>query len=34
MRGLVLKSHWEPTASLVYLVRKEVPASKFSAESI
>jgi len=25
MRGLVLKSHWEPTASLVYLVRKEVP---------
>ncbi len=25
MRGLVLKSHWEPTASLAYLTRKEVP---------
>jgi hypothetical protein len=25
MRGLVLKSHWEPTASMAYLVRKEVP---------
>jgi Family of unknown function (DUF6282) len=24
-RGLVLKNHYEPTASLVYLVRKEVP---------
>jgi hypothetical protein len=25
MRGLVLKSHWEPTASLAYMTRKEVP---------
>src|SRR5438270_4079810 len=25
MRGLVLKNHWESTASLAYLVRKEVP---------
>lgn len=25
MRALVLKSHWEPTASLAYLVRKAVP---------
>ena len=25
MRGLVLKSHWEPTATVAYLVRKEVP---------
>jgi hypothetical protein len=25
MRGLVFKSHWEPTASIAYLVRKEVP---------
>jgi hypothetical protein len=25
MRGLVLKNHWEPTASVAYLVRKEVP---------
>jgi Family of unknown function (DUF6282) len=25
MRGLVLKSHWEPTATIAYLVRKEVP---------
>ena len=25
MRGVVLKSHWEPTASIAYLVRKEVP---------
>ncbi|HZE12380.1 MAG TPA: DUF6282 family protein, partial [Chthoniobacterales bacterium] len=25
VRGLVLKSHWEPTASMAYLVRKEVP---------
>src|SRR5438270_10134179 len=25
MRGLVLKSHYEPTASIAYLVRKEVP---------
>jgi hypothetical protein len=25
MRGLVLKNHWEPTASIAYLVRKEVP---------
>lgn len=25
MRGLVLKNHWEPTASLAYVVRKEVP---------
>ena len=24
MRGLVLKSHWEPTAMLAYLARKEV----------
>lgn len=25
MRGLVFKSHWEPTASFAYLVRKAVP---------
>jgi hypothetical protein len=25
MRGLVLKSHWEPTATIAYLARKEVP---------
>src|SRR5262252_6416500 len=25
MRGIVLKNHWEPTASLAYIVRKEVP---------
>ena len=25
MRGLVLKNHYEPTASLAYVVRKEVP---------
>src|SRR5207245_10448064 len=25
MRGLVLKNHYEPTASLAYLVRKEAP---------
>jgi hypothetical protein len=25
MRGLVLKSHWESTAALAYIVRKEVP---------
>lgn len=25
MRGLVMKNHYEPTASLAYLVRKEVP---------
>src|SRR6266700_2568919 len=25
MRGLLLKNHYEPTASLAYLVRKEVP---------
>lgn len=25
MRGLVLKNHWEPTASLAYVTRKEVP---------
>jgi hypothetical protein len=25
MRGLVLKNHYEPTASLAYIVRKEVP---------
>src|SRR6476620_11067892 len=25
MRGLVFKSHWEPTASMAYLVRKAVP---------
>jgi hypothetical protein len=25
MRGLVLKSHYEPTAALAYVVRKEVP---------
>jgi len=25
MRGLVMKNHWEPTASMVYLLRKEVP---------
>ena len=27
MRGLVLKSHWEPTATLAYLARKEVPGA-------
>ena len=25
MRGLVFKNHYEPTASLAYLIRKEVP---------
>src|SRR5580704_12607245 len=25
MRGLLLKNHYEPTASLAYIVRKEVP---------
>ena len=25
MRGLVMKNHWENTAALVYMVRKEVP---------
>jgi hypothetical protein len=25
MRGLVLKNHWEDTAALAYMVRKEVP---------
>ncbi len=25
MRGLVLKNHYQPTASLAYVVRKEVP---------
>src|SRR5579863_8282966 len=25
MRGLVLKNHWESTAALAYVVRKEVP---------
>src|ERR1700744_1706957 len=25
MRGLVLKNHYQPTASLAYIVRKEVP---------
>jgi len=25
MRGLVLKSHWEPTATIAYLVRQQVP---------
>jgi hypothetical protein len=25
MRGLVLKNHWEPTASLAYMVHKQVP---------
>jgi hypothetical protein len=25
MRGLVLKNHWEPTDSLAYVLRKEVP---------
>jgi hypothetical protein len=25
MRGLVLKNHWEPTASLAYMARKAVP---------
>src|SRR5207245_11676174 len=25
MRALVLKNHYEPTASLAYIVRKEVP---------
>ena len=25
MRGLVMKNHWEDTAALVYMVRKEVP---------
>ena len=25
MRGMVIKSHYEPTASIAYLVRKEVP---------
>jgi hypothetical protein len=25
MRGMVMKNHWEDTAALVYLIRKEVP---------
>ena len=25
MRAIVLKNHYEPTASLAYIVRKEVP---------
>src|ERR1700689_24250 len=25
MRGMVMKNHWEDTAALVYMVRKEVP---------
>lgn len=25
MRGLVMKNHWEPTASLAFMVRKQVP---------
>ena len=25
MRGMVLKSHWEKTSTMAYLVRKEVP---------
>jgi len=25
MRGLVLKNHWQPTASLAYMVRRQVP---------
>jgi hypothetical protein len=25
LRGLVLKNHFEPTATLAYLLRKEVP---------
>ena len=25
MRGMVMKNHWESTAALVYMVRKEVP---------
>src|SRR5246127_1083170 len=29
MRGLVLKNHYEPTASLAYIVRKEVPGIEF-----
>jgi hypothetical protein len=28
VRGLVLKNHYEPTASLAYVVRKEVPGSE------
>jgi len=34
MRGLVLKNHYESTASLAYVVRKEVPGSRSSAASI
>ena len=25
MRGMVMKNHWQPTASLAYLMRKQVP---------
>src|SRR5258708_8768730 len=25
MRGMVMKNHWEDTAALVYMIRKEVP---------
>src|SRR6185503_12059075 len=32
MRGLVLKSHWEPTASMAYLVRKAVPGIEVFGE--
>ena len=33
MRAIVLKNHYEPTASLAYIVRKDVPESRSSAES-
>jgi len=25
LRGLVIKNHWEPTATVAYLLRKEIP---------
>jgi hypothetical protein len=33
MRGVVLKSHWEPTAMLAYLARKTLLAWKYSASA-
>ncbi len=33
MRGLVLKNHYESTAALAYVVRKEVPGIEVSAGS-
>ena len=34
MRGLVLKNHYEPTASLAYIVRKLVPGLEVRADAV